>query len=150
MPRGLLIALAFALFLLASIGALESQCILSGWWHGEAFWQGRPTSYWMSRARSYTWIPVYYRDDDGKPLFTSYTPERRVRVPTFLPDFVKAQFLGEAVLPGGLEGLAVLEEMRLRLRDSEDENDRCCVFYLDSKISTLQRDGADVLSLDHF
>ncbi len=33
--------------------ALESQRILTGWLRGEAFYQGRPTSYWRGELEGY-------------------------------------------------------------------------------------------------
>ncbi len=35
--------------LLTTLGLLETQRILTGWFTGEAFFQGRPTSYWRGR-----------------------------------------------------------------------------------------------------
>jgi hypothetical protein len=41
-----------ALVLIAGAFALETSThILSGWWRGEAFYRGRPTSFWSKEVR---------------------------------------------------------------------------------------------------
>ncbi|MEE6022663.1 hypothetical protein L7N99_22610, partial [Escherichia coli] len=93
MTRRKWLAVAAAGFsLLAALGLLESQCILSGRWKGEAFWRGRPSSYWLRQARAYGWIlsrehfpiegrmlhiirPRPYHKESWLDLLDNYLPE---------------------------------------------------------------------------
>jgi hypothetical protein len=50
--------IAVVLALGAGVFALETSThIPSGWWRGEAFYRGRPTSYWSKEVRH--WRPLF-------------------------------------------------------------------------------------------
>jgi hypothetical protein len=51
MSRRRLILFVALVLLVAAVGLLETQRIVTGWICGEAFCQGRPTSYWQARLR---------------------------------------------------------------------------------------------------
>src|SRR5437867_10543521 len=44
--RRLLLLTLFVLVAAVVLIGLESQCLVTGWLRGEAFYNGRPTSYW--------------------------------------------------------------------------------------------------------
>ncbi len=62
------------LFLGVALGLLESQRILSGWIRGEAFYKGRPTSYW--REALYAEREAISKKIGPKPYFWESTPVR--------------------------------------------------------------------------
>lgn len=108
MNRRTLLLLATGLLVLAVLGALESQSILSGWWKGEVFFRGRPTSFWERDLDGYTagtpWSAGWRRKPTSIDLY--------VYVPAFLRS--RLTLTEPQIMSAGSECLAVLREIHAR------------------------------------
>lgn len=94
----LLITLALLLLLVASLLHPGVHWRVIGWWRGEAFYEGRPTSYWREQVRR---IPISYAEivelQESSPSWPELLLERlsgnppdrfptqRLRDPTAIP-----------------------------------------------------------------
>lgn len=65
----LLICLALLLLVLGSLLHPAVHWRVIGWWRGEAFYQGRPTSWWSTELQR--WGPAYYIGLDGGLAYSS-------------------------------------------------------------------------------
>ena len=99
----LLILAAFAVW-------LEPTRVVWGWLRGEAFYQGRPTSYWRDEVRR--WKPI---DFWGSPMELIRTCQRE---PTWFENLL-SRFITlperpwPSLLDGELAGKEVLQELRV-------------------------------------
>jgi len=92
----------------------EPTYCIRGWLRGEAFYQGRPTSYWAREILH--WQPcVSGSTTHGAFTFHSTYYTRRQDIPAILTRFVPASFLGPSDWPplfdGDAAGLPVLKEL---------------------------------------
>src|SRR6476620_4468884 len=100
--------LFFALLVLVAAAVLiglESQCLVTGWLRGEAFYQGRPTSYWAREIGQWR-VSVHTSDHDGPTgQCTSYVFECAMWEPTTTERYLQRIFgRKEATWPSLLDG----------------------------------------------
>jgi|ERR1017187_5936647 hypothetical protein len=101
---GLVIGLAWA-------GLYESATHVGrGWLRGEAFYEGRPTSYWAREIEHWKWERVHWRDGDAVIFYQVNT---RRSWPAFIQELMpRRNDATRSLLEGDSDGLAVLQELR--------------------------------------
>src|SRR5438132_1572480 len=113
--RLLLLALLVLIAAVVLIG-LESQCLVTGWLRGEAFYHGRPTSYWAREIGQWR-VSCHTTDHEGPPgRGTTYEFERSSREPTTTERYLRRIFgrkeeTWPSLLDGDPDGLPVLREL---------------------------------------
>jgi hypothetical protein len=85
-----------------------SHCV-RGWLWGEAFFDGRPTSFWADEIQQWECV---YQDSGNFKLNMDYK-RRRVRWPKVVERFLREPTtLWPRLLDGDAEGMPVLDELR--------------------------------------
>jgi hypothetical protein len=106
--RRWLLGTAFGLVVLV-VAWFEPTHVIRGWLRGEAFYDGRPTSYWAAEIERWEWDgkPIWYRHCEGTKQYR-HRPLLPGRLGALIPE---PEAPWPALLDGDKEGLPVLNEL---------------------------------------
>jgi hypothetical protein len=115
-PRFWFLLTAIATVALAAY--FEPTHCVRGWLRGEAFYQGRPTSYWAEEIQRWEY---WFRILEGDGAGTKYYARRPSWPQPLVPYLPEQEAAWPTLLDGDVAGLAVLQE--LQTHPSEEVRD---------------------------